>query len=160
MKARHFAATLLLALATPGAMSVAHSDTIRDQVLSDVEFFDSSACQLVNVKFNFPTRVVAHYPYAHGAELRIELDTLSVSGDGRVDVHRRESLNPPKESEDVLSGITYEGNAVPRPYLRLTFRHAVDFKVGQGKDFRSVVVAIRQAQGSGTCEPVYPEMQE
>lgn len=154
MKTKAFAAILfgLLASAIPS-----HGDTVRDQILSDVQFFDSSACQILNIDFNFPTRVVAHYPFARGSELRIELDTLSISGDAKVDVHRRESLNPPRESDDVLSGITYEGNAVPKAYLRLTFRRNVDFKVGQGKDFRSVVVALKQLQGSGTCEPVYPE---
>lgn len=160
MNAKWIAAVLAFSCLLPGSVGTSHGDTIRDQVLSDVEFFDSSACQFLNVKFNFPTRVVAHYPFARGAELRIELDTLSISRDASVDVHRRESLNPPQESEDVLSGITYEGNAVPKPYLRLTFRHIVDFKVGQGKDFRSVVVAIRQAQGSGICESVYPDVQD
>jgi hypothetical protein len=133
---------------------------VRDEILSGAQFFDSSACQILNIDFNFPTRVVAHYPFSKGNELRIELAGLTSSGDARGDAHRRESLDPPKESGDVVSGITYEGSAVPRPYLRLTFRRQVDFKVGQGKDFRSVVVAIKQPQGSGVCDPVYPANDE
>ena len=148
-------AGLLFGLALP-----VQADTVRDEILSGAQFFDSSACQILNIDFNFPTRVVAHYPFSKGNELRIELASLTSSGDGRVDAHRREALDPPKESGDVVSGITYEGSAVPRPYLRLTFRRPVDFKVGQGKDFRSVVVAIKQPQGSGVCEPVYPANDE
>lgn len=156
---KSFSALTLAACAIGLAMPV-QADTVRDQILSGAQFFDSSGCQILSIDFNFPTRVVAHYPYDKGDELRIELATLSISGDANVDSHRREALNPPKDSEDVLSGITYEGSAVPRPYLRLTFRHSVVFKVGQGKDFRSVVVAIRQPQGSGVCEPVYPSNDE
>lgn len=142
------------------AVMVAHADTVRDQILSDAEFFDSSACQILNIRFNFPTRVVAHYPFSTGAELRIELAALVTSTEANVDSHRREALEPPRDAQDVVSGIAYEGNAVPRPYLRVTFRKPVDFKVGQGKDFRSVVIAIKQAHGSGVCEAVYPEGEE
>jgi hypothetical protein len=149
------AAAFLIVLVGP-----VQADTVRDEILSDAQFFDSSACQILNIDFNFPTRVVAHYPFSKGNELRIELAALTGSGDARANSHRREALDPPKDSGDIVSGITYEGSAVPRPYLRLTFRHAVDFKVGQGKDFRSVVVAFRQPQGSGVCEPVYPANDE
>jgi len=148
-------AAFVLGLSVP-----VQADTVRDEILSGAAFFDSSGCQILNIDFNFPTRVVAHYPFSKGNELRIELAGLTGNGDTRSQAHRREALDPPKDSTDLVSGITYEGSAVPRPYLRLTFRHAVDFKVGQGKDFRSVVVAFRQPQGSGVCEPVYPANDE
>lgn len=151
---------LLAWLSFGSAIGVVRADTVRDQILSDAVFFSTSGCQILKVDFNFPTRQVAHYPFARGQELRIELEALSIGAEGAVESHRRESLNPPRESQDLISGIAYEGNAVPRPFLRITLRRIAEFKVSQGSDFRSVVVAFPQPQGSGTCEPVFPAYAE
>jgi hypothetical protein len=121
-----------------------------------VSHFETSACQILKIEFNFPTRYVSHYPYDRGTELRIELDALSIGSDDAQFERRREALNPPDEIDDVVAAITYEGNTVPRPILTLTFRQSVAFKVAQGDDFRSLIVAIARPQGSGVCEPVFP----
>lgn len=152
-----FGSAMLLLSLMPHTL---HADTVRDQILSGATFFSTSGCQVLRVDFNYPTRQVAHFPFERGEELRIELEALSVDAEGAVETRRRESLNPPRESEDLISGIAYEGNAVPRPYLRITLRRVSQFKVSQGGDFRSVVVAFPQPQGSGTCEPVFPETLE
>ena len=55
------AAAFLIVLVGP-----VQADTVRDEILSDAQFFDSSACQILNIDFNFPTRVVAHYPFSKG----------------------------------------------------------------------------------------------
>jgi hypothetical protein len=110
----------------------------------------------VKIGFNFPTRYVAHYPFDHGTELRIEVDTLASGRDGAQFERKRESLEPPREFADLLAAITYEGNVVPRPILTLAFRQSVAFKVAQGDDFRSLIVAVARPQGSGVCEAVFP----
>lgn len=150
-------AACLASVVVPGAL---RADTVRDQILSDAEFFSTSGCQILRVGFNYPTRKVAHFPYERGDEIRIELEALSVDAEGAVESRRRESLNPPLESEALVSGIAYEGNAVPRPFLRITLRRVSTFKVSQGGDFRSIVIAFPQPQGSGTCEPVFPQSLE
>lgn len=149
-----------LATATLTALALALQSTqaavVRDQVLSHVDYFETSACQIVKIGFNSPTRYVAHYPFDHGTELRIEVDTLASGRDGAQFERKRESLEPPREFGELLAAITYEGNVVPRPILTLAFRQSVSFKVAQGDDFRSLIVAVARPQGSGTCEPVFP----
>jgi hypothetical protein len=137
-----------------GASALASSGVaVRDQFLSRALYFETSGCQVIKVEFNAPMRYVSHYPYERGVELRIELAALSVpSGDER----RREALKPPSESEGVLVSIVYEGNAVPKPLLTFTFRRAVTFKVAQGEDFRSLIIAIAKPEGSGVCNPDFP----
>ena len=149
-----FVVTSMVSLLLPGAL---RADTVRDQILSDAEMFNTSGCRILRVGFNYPTRQVAHFPFERGDELRVELEPLSVDAEGAVESKRRESLNPPRDSEDLISGIAYEGNAVPRPYLRITLRQVSAFKVSQGADFRSVVVSFPQPQGSGSCDPIFPE---
>lgn len=138
------------------ALQSPHAATVRDQVLSRADYFETSACQIVRIGFNFPTRYVAHYPFDRGTELRIEVDALSSGRDGTQFERKRESLEPPREFGDLLAAITYEGNVVPRPILTLAFRKTVSFKVAQGEDFRSLIVAVARPEGSGVCEPVFP----
>jgi hypothetical protein len=140
-----------------GLAQLGHAASVRDQILSGVSYFESSACRLLQVEFNLPVRYVSHYPFEQGTELRIELDAVTMNSDDTKFERKREALKPPEESRDLLSTIIYEGNAVPRPLLTLTFRKSVRFRVGQGEDFRSVVVAIPHPGGSGVCEPIFPE---
>jgi hypothetical protein len=151
---RTLATATLTALAF--ALQSTHAASVRDQVLSRADYFATSACQIVKIGFNFPTRYVAHYPFDHGTELRIEVDTLTSGRDGTQFDRKREALEPPREFGGLLAAITYEGNVVPRPILTLTFRQSVAFKVAQGGDFRSLIVAVARPQGSGVCEPEFP----
>lgn len=150
--------TLTTAALTAFALALlpTHAASVRDQVLSRADYFATSACQIVKIVFNFPTRYVAHYPFDHGTELRIEVDALASGRDGTQFDRKREALEPPREFGELLAAITYEGNVVPRPILTLAFRQSVTFKVAQGDDFRSLIVAVARPQGSGVCEPVFP----
>lgn len=135
----------------------ANAAAVRDQILSRADYFESSACAMLEVEFNLPARYVAHYPFAHGSELRIELDAFAATADDAKFERRREALEPPEESRDLISQIVYEGNTVPRPVLTIAFRRDVPFKLAQGPDFRSVVIAIPRPGGSGVCEPAFPD---
>ena len=135
----------------------ANAAAVRDQILSRANYFESSACAVLEIEFNLPARYVAHYPFAHGSELRIELDAFASTADEAGFERKREALEPPKESRDLIAQIVYEGNTVPRPVLTVTFRRDVPFKLAQGSDFRSVIVAVPRPGGSGVCEPVFPD---
>ena len=135
----------------------ARAEVITDQILSRASYFETSSCSLVKVELNFPARYVRHFPFDRGTELRIELVPVNVDEDERKFLYRRESLRPPENSDSFITSIFYEGNAIPRPTLTFAFRRELSFKVGQGGDFRSVVVAFAKPSGSGVCEPAFPE---
>ena len=135
----------------------ARAEAVTDQILSRADYFETSACAIVKVELNFPARYVRHFPFDHGRELRVELVPVRVDEDERKFLFRRESLRPPEESMTMISSILYEGSAVPRPTLTFAFRRDLSFKVGQGGDFRSLVVSIAKPDSSGACEPVFPE---
>ena len=131
----------------------ATAQPIRDRVLSDVRVTEQADCSIVRVGLNFPIRYVSHFPLAFGDELRIRLRPIEIP---RVDLNaliRRESLRAPASERAAIEQITYEGDVVAGPTLTLFFRHAVAFKVGQGADFRSLVIAIAGPTPSDTCRP-------
>jgi hypothetical protein len=155
---RKIAAALAMTVILLSAFArTAETAAVRDQILSRAAYFESSACQILKVEFNLPIRYVSHYPFESGTELRIELDLLVTNVEDAQFERRREALEPPRESDELLAAIVYEGNTVPRPILTLTFRRQVSFKVAQGDDFRSVVVAVPRPSGSGVCAPVFPD---
>jgi hypothetical protein len=147
-------AAIALSFAAPYS---ARAEAVTDQILSRADYFESSACAIVKVELNFPARYVRHFPFDHGQELRIEIVPVRVDEDERKFLFRRESLRPPEDARSMITSILYEGSAVPRPTLTFVFRRDLSFKVGQGGDFRSLVVAIAKPDSSGTCEPEFPE---
>jgi hypothetical protein len=157
MRASSVSVVFCAVFAVALSATTADAATVRDQILSRALYFETSACRVLKVEFNAPTRYVSHYPFDHGTELRVELDALSISSDDARVERRREALDPPKGSDDVVASIVYEGGTIPRPRLAITFRQSVAFKLAQGGDFRSLIVAIAQPQGSGVCDPVFPE---
>jgi hypothetical protein len=134
----------------------ARAAPVRDEILSQVSHFGTSACHVLKIEFNVPTRYISHYPLERGTELRIDVRALLISRDPARFARRREALAPPKQSRTVLAAIEYDGSTLPGPTLNLAFRESVAFRVAQGDDFRSVIVAIARPRGSGVCEPIFP----
>ena len=148
--------TLLAFLSLGGIMlaQAALSQPVRDRVLSEVRIVDGDECALVTISFNFPIRYVRHFPETAGDELRIHLEPIAVNPRDANALFKREAIKPPPSEIAPLVEVTYEGDITGGPYLTLSFNHPVQFKVGQGSDFRSLVVAVPLPETSLPCEPL------
>jgi len=155
----HFRLRALVAamVVTFCAATYATAQPIRDRVLSDVRVTEQADCSIVRVSLNFPIRYVSHFPLAFGDELRIRLRPIEVPAVDQSALIRRESLRAPISERAAIEQIAYEGDVVAGPTLTLFFRHAVAFKVGQGGDFRSLIIAISGPTPSDTCRPELAE---
>jgi len=142
MNPRPAAATLLGALALLYAACGAgapRAQPLPGRVLEDV----STSGRCLTVTLSFPLQYVSHFPFAAGTTLRIRLRRSAPVGriDGDAPV-RREVARPPGRRALHISDVAFEGDAPGGPYLVVNFDRETGFRVGQGRDFRSFVIAI------------------
>jgi hypothetical protein len=134
---------VLVVLLGSSYSSIANAQTVRTRILRGFELRRRATWE-IEVQFNVPVRYLRHAPVERGDALRIQLDVLRV---GRSDVPAfagRESLAVPRELPVPLLEVTYEGNAVDAPALAIRFSRRVRFTVRQGRDLRSLVIAVQE----------------
>lgn len=133
---------LLAVLALTLASSDVDAEPPRNRILDQLQLAERGGCTVVRVDFTLPIRYVRHFPYDDGNELRIKLDPIAVSAVDRPALAMRESLRPAHPNTLPLYEVVYEGDMDGGPFLTLEFHRAVRFAVRQGRDFRSVVIAV------------------
>jgi hypothetical protein len=145
---------LLALLVLPGVCADGlRAQPVRDRILSKVVASEDAGCTTVTVFLNFPVRYVRHFPYSSGDELRIRLDPIAISPGDREFLFRRESMRAPKNERAAISRLEFDGSGPEGPLLVFLFRRDVAFKVAQGSDYRSIVVAIAGPEPSESCTP-------
>lgn len=150
---------LLIVFAAPAARSeIQDAQAVIDQIISNVRVAEANGCAVVSVRFNFPVRYVSHFPTTSGKELRVRIRPTNISDDDASFLSRREALRPPKNERAAIYKITYEGDTGADPTLTFYFRSKVAFRIAQGKDYRSIVVAIPGPTPSTDCMPIYPPL--
>jgi hypothetical protein len=150
--------SLVSALAVGLALSMSgpQAQSVKDRILAGVHLFETAGCAVVKVRLNLPVRYLSHVPPAYGDELRIKLRPILISSDDLAELFKRESVRAPMSAQAAIAKIVYEGDDVSGPVLTFFFRHPVAFKVGQGSDFRSLIIAVSGEEPSETCLPVFP----
>jgi len=151
---RLFILVLISALCGASLSRGAFAQPVRDRVLGDIVIEDHAECALVTVGFEFPIRYLRHFPQSAGNELRIQLEPIAVNPQDSSALMKREAVKPSRSEIAPLSEVIYEGDIDGGLYLTLTFAYPVQFKVAQGPDFRSLVVAIPLPETNLPCEPV------
>ncbi len=144
-------------LALIAMIAAAQAQPVADRILAGVSYAEEGGCTLVRVGLNLPVRYIGHFPLASGDELRIRLQPLALSPADEVGLAGRESLRPPVNLRAAIARILYEGDDPAGPSLTLFFRHPVAFRVAQGGDSRSVIIAVAGRTPSETCRPVFPD---
>ncbi len=125
----------------------------RFQILDEVQLVEYDGCRFIEVSFNIPMRYIKHFPYEQGEDLRIKLETLNIHPTDRSAQFRREYPGSLSSELSQLADIVFEGEVEGGPFLAIFFHNALNFKVGQGKDFRSLVVSISE-EGATPCDPI------
>jgi hypothetical protein len=139
----------VLVAASPGV----RAEPVTDQLLSNVSVAETGPCAVVRIDFNVKVQYLNHFPLASGDELRIQVNPLDkLSGDRRP-VGTLEALRAPSSAQASIHGIELESKGQTSA-LTIFFKRTVAFKVAQGLDFKSVVIAISSPKTPGSCEPV------
>lgn len=133
---------------------VVSAQPTTDRVLRDARLLVGNDCEYIQVEFNFPVQYINHFPPNAGDELRIQINPIIVSPQDRAALLLREALSPPENGDLGLLSIIYDGELSSGPVLTLQFRRPLSYSVGQGHDFRSVLVGIPGPDRTTPCLPL------
>lgn len=147
---RSLAAVSALAIAaTTGGAAVGQS--VSDRLLEGVRVNEVDNCAVVRLDLNFSAQYQSHFPLLSGRELHIQINPIAVGAADFDALRGREELRAPSSDLAAIREIQYEADTPSGPMINLTFRHEVHFDVGQGDDFRSIVVAISGEEPNAAC---------
>lgn len=116
-------------------------------VLEEAVPHQQGGCAWVDLRFAAPVGYLSHFPRDAGRQLRIDLQLLEPAAEVR------EALHPALPAPFHLSWVTLELAALGRGVLYIDFDHTTNFKVGQGRDFRSIVIAVPAGHDAQACAP-------
>lgn len=148
MKFPRRGAAILAALAAPTAVMAQSTG----RVLSEATIHEGDQCAIVGVGVNFPVRLISSFPSSFGDELRIRLSPIE-GGDLAGMRSSRETVRPPSSKIAAINKIEFEGDRPEGPTLTITFDRKVNFKIAQGGDFRSLVLAVSGDRTNPECLP-------
>ena len=115
---------------------------------------EGNDCTYIQIEFNFPVQYINHFPPKAGEELRIQVNPIVTNVQERAALLLREALGPPRDADVGLLSIIYDGDLSSGPVLTLQFRRPLSYSVGQGRDFRSVLVGIPGPDRTTPCLPL------
>jgi tetratricopeptide (TPR) repeat protein len=144
---------LACALLSFGLSPRVSAEPVLDRALAAAEVTSRNGCTQVRIGFNIRIRYQSHFPPDHGDELRINVRPLDISQAAADIMTRRESLRAPADKLASIKAIDLVNDAAAGPSLVIQFHKPVYYRVAQGSDFQSVVVAISGNKPSATCKP-------
>jgi hypothetical protein len=134
--------------------SVVSAQPTTERVLTDARLLQGNDCTYIQIEFNFPVQYINHFPPNAGDELRIQINPIIGNVRDRDALLLREALTPPRSDDLGLLNIIYDGELSSGPVLMLQFRRPLSYSVGQGHDFRSVLVGIPGPDRTTPCLPL------
>jgi hypothetical protein len=132
----------------------ARAETVADRLLSNVSVAEAAHCTVVKIDFNVRAQYLNHFPAASGDELRIQVNPLDKPAADRKSLGGQEALRAPSSERASIHAIELDSTKSTAT-LTVFFRRTVAYKVAQGIDFKSVIIAISGPSASATCLPVF-----
>ncbi len=163
---------LSMAVATTFAPAV-QAQVVSDHNLANVRIVESNACAIIRVEFYSRVQLHSYFPHDIADSIRIQLKGVdrsavtpaspgksAASGEATKSettvATRREQLRAPANERAPVNAIELE-NAGFDQTLSIHFRNAVAFKVGPGRDPRTILIAVAGRKANSACEPVFDE---
>lgn len=150
---RHTACVLLVISAMACNLAVV-AQPVPDRILDSIIVAHEDEADAVHISLNISARYLSHFPHQTGNELRIRIRLFDVRPDDRDALVKRESIVPFGDDQKLLREVVYEGDMDGGPYLTVFFSQAVNFRVEQGRDSRSIVVYIERPVPEPPDRPV------
>ncbi|MFQ5586680.1 MAG: hypothetical protein ACE5GF_07660 [Thermodesulfobacteriota bacterium] len=134
-------------------------------IIDDIRITEESGCSEILVIFSIPVRYVKHFPYEFGDDLRIKIQPIAstnpifpdrgkVTATGQEErdaLFTREPVLPPPNELAGLTKVVYEGDVPDGPFLTLFFERTVAYQIGQGDDYRSLVIMVTAPETPAPC---------
>lgn len=130
-----------------------HAEPVLDRALSGLRVVERKGCTIVKIDFNLRVRYASHFPVERGTELRVAVRSVDPGQATALAILKREALRPPQSSPAGITAIEFEAGHPTGPELRLSFKAPAAFKVAQGGDFTSVIIAVSGTSPSTACRP-------
>jgi hypothetical protein len=140
---------LFLVLITAAAGAAAQRVTGR--LLVGAQVFQKEGCGYLQVRFSVPVSYRSHFPVEAGDEIRIRVDPRALSPDDEAASLSREAVRPPYDPDLPVVNVSYEGDSLEGPVLIIEFRRPLSYSVGQGSDYRSVLVGVPGPERDTPC---------
>jgi tetratricopeptide (TPR) repeat protein len=134
-----------------GVMPVMAQPT-GDRVLSRASVTENERCALIDVKFNYPLRLITNFPTESGNQVLIRLQPVDgATGMGALRV--RETLSAPRSALANVRDIEFDGTSAAGLSLTIIFAQPVFFRIGQNPDFQNLVLAVSGRAQDSDCTP-------
>ena len=130
---------------------VATAQRVTGRVLTGTQLFEKEGCSFIRVQFSMPVNYTSHFPAEAGDELRIRVTPTPLNTDDQIALLSREAVRPPFDVDVPITNISYEGDLREAPVLVIEFRRPLSYFVGQGTDFRSVLIGIPGPERASPC---------
>ena len=134
----------------------ATAEPVLDRILSGAQIVEKGGCALLRIDFNIRIRYISHFPLDRGNQLSITIAAIDAAQARAELVSRREAAAAPGSKIAAIRSIDFEANAGTAPALLIGFKHPVSFKVAEGADFQSLIIAIA-GPNAKPCAPVLGE---
>jgi len=139
-------------IAGASGIAPAPAQTVGDRVLSRATVSELDSCAVIEIKFNYPLRLLSNFPTDSGNQVLVRLQPVD-GATGMGALLARETFPVPRS---VLAGITdieYYGTGSGGPSLTIYFARPVYFRIGQSPDFQSLLVAVSGSAPDSNCTP-------
>lgn len=121
------------------------------EVLEGVERYAHEGCAVVEVRFRMPVAHLSHFPVVEARQLRIEVQLLQ--SPDILQQEQREAVRVAAPAPFNVQWVGFESGQQGRGVLHVDFSATTRFTVLQGRDFRSVLIAVPAAEGADACDP-------
>lgn len=121
------------------------------EVLDGVERYAHEGCAVVEVRFRMPVAHLSHFPVAEARQLRVDVQLLH--SPETLQQEQREAVRVAAPAPFNVQWVEFESGRQGRGVLHVEFSATTRFTVLQGRDFRSLLIAIPPAEGADSCDP-------
>ena len=130
---------------------VTTAQPVTGRILTNAQVFEEEGCFFLRVQFSVPVRYTSHFPEAAGDQIRIMVNPFALTNDDQAARLSREAVRPPYDVDVPVTDISYEGDSPGGPVLLVQFRRPLSYSVGQGSDFRSILIGIPGPERVSPC---------
>ena len=136
----------LITMVTGMVLMVATGQPARQQLLDEVQLSSDGEQVLIVISMTVPVRYLRRFPYEPSKELRINVELVAISPGDRDGIFQRETIRPTCSDVISLQEVIYEGDIPGNQYITLMFGKEMPLNVSQGRDSRSVIVALNDTR--------------
>ena len=129
----------------------APAQRVTGRIVAGAQIYEDEGCDFLRVQFSIPMSYTSHFPEHAGDVLLVRVTPHPLTGDDREASLSREAVRPPYSVDLPVVNVSYDGGTLEGPVLRVEFRRPLSYSVGQGSDFRSILIGVPGPERATPC---------